>query len=80
MVQAFDRNPLDINYVSLGNLNVNDMDYYFNCRSDQLKDDLIAYADVYKSSTDSLTPTRLLHIVHCIFCSFILWARIQKFN
>lgn len=83
IVQAFDQNPLDVNYVSLGTLDPNAMDYYYNCRandddSDALiepKGDLIAFAGVHHSQSNSLTPTHRLLLTHVLLCLVFLWRK-----
>lgn len=79
IVEAFDQNPLDVNYVSLGSLDTNGAtDYYYNCRgdadfdnSDHLKADMIARASVYNSSPDLQIPTGSLLVI-AIFYSILL--------
>lgn len=74
IVEAFDQNPLDIDYVNLGNSDSNEIDYYYNCRenadfngSDQLKGDLIVRAGVFNSRSKSHTPSNCLLAIHVIF-------------
>lgn len=80
IVQAFDQNPLDINYVSLGSLDPNGAtDYYYNCRgdadsdnSDHLKDDMIARAGVYNSSSNSQATLKSLLVIAVFYSIFLL--------
>lgn len=84
IVQAFNPNPLDVNYVSLGCLDSDAMDYYYNCRendefdeSDQLNGDLFAYAGTgvyYSRSVPQISSCRLV-VMNVIFylIVFFLW-------
>lgn len=82
IVEAFDQNPLDINYVSLGNSDSNEINYYYNCRenvnfdgSDQLKGDLIARADVFNSQSKSHTPTNCLLVMFPVIFYLVFLGR-----
>lgn len=84
IVQAFNPNPLDVNYVSLGCFDSDAVDYYYNCRknddfdeSDQLKGDLVAYAGAgaYNSRSVLQTPTCHQVAMNAIFYLIIFCGR-----
>lgn len=83
IVQAFDQQPLNINFVSFGNFDANVMDFFYNCRNnsdfdniDQLKGDMVAYGGVYNGRSASMRPTIIWVLLNVIFIRFMCGVEI----